>query len=98
MRLPLYLSLIIIMYVGVPFCAYGYYYYSEIEKEQIKTHSLLMNTNTAFNNDQQAVEDDVMKGEKNTVNSEKLGFLGASIALFLIPTLMLVFKGKLLKD
>lgn len=97
MRLPVYLTLIIIMYVGVPFCAYGYYYYSEIEREQVNTHALLMNTNAPINSDQQAVENDVMNGEKNTSNSEKLGFLGAAIALFLIPTLMLVFKGKLLK-
>lgn len=94
----MYLTLIIIMYLGVPLCVYGYYYYSEIEKEQVNTHALLMNTNLPVNSNQQGAEDDVMDGEKNTSNSEKLGFLGASIALFLIPTLMLVFKGRLLKD
>ena len=98
MRRIIFIPLVIVLYLGVPLCLYQYNYFSQIEAEQAKTQALILSNNAQIDDQEKAAEEGVMYGDMVTVHSEKMGFLGGAIVLFLIPSLMITFKGKLMKD
>ncbi len=97
MKAAVYYSLIIIMFLIVPACLYEYSQYAQMETEQMKTNAMLSdNANRPY----AITQDDansVMNNDLSVMQAEKKGFAGAAAAFFLIPALMLVFKGKLLR-
>jgi hypothetical protein len=98
MRPIVFFPLVVIMYLAVPYCLYQYNYFSQIEAEQSKTQALVLSNNVQLQDQEKIAEDSTLYGEMDTVHNEKTGFLTAAVMLFIIPSLIIAFKSKLLKD
>jgi len=69
-----------------------------MEAEQSKTQALVLSNNVQVQDQEKIAEISALYGELDTIHSEKMGFLAGSVMLFVIPSLIIAFKGKLLKD
>jgi hypothetical protein len=98
MRPIVFFPLVIIMYLAIPYCLYQYNYFSQIEAEQAKTQALVLSNNVKIDDQEKAAEDSALYGDMDVVHNEKMGFLAGAVLLFIIPSLIISFKGKLLKD
>ncbi|NNM94916.1 MAG: hypothetical protein HKL88_05565 [Bacteroidia bacterium] len=97
MKASIYYTLIIAMFCTVPLCLYEYRLNTEIETEQLKADTLMAGLPDTVYHARSYDSDVEMNDHRSLLDAERKGYLGAAAALFLIPSLMLAFRGRLLK-